>query len=210
MERLKAIKENLIGTIQSQMCHLNDVDAKELGEVMDMVKDIEEAIYYCTITEAMNKKDEQKTNNYYYTERYLPPYVEMDDDYYYRDMDKTHGKMYYTPSRRGGVRYTDGGHNPVYYGEGDHSSSNGTTSYYGDWNDLPMNMRDSREGVSHMTRRSYMEGKELHKGKEAQIKELEKYMKELSQDVTEMIKDASPEEKTMLQQKLNTLATKIV
>ena len=39
------------------MSNLQQVDAKELGEVIDMVKDIEEAIYYCTITEAMNSDD---------------------------------------------------------------------------------------------------------------------------------------------------------
>ena len=54
MEQLKTIKDSLIGVIQGQMGHLEQVDAKELGEVIDMVKDIEEAIYYCTITKAMN------------------------------------------------------------------------------------------------------------------------------------------------------------
>jgi hypothetical protein len=41
-------------------------------------------------------------------------------------------------------------------------------------------MHDYREGRSPMARRTYMESKELHKGKEAQMKELEKYMQELS------------------------------
>jgi phage anti-repressor protein len=35
------------------MCHLDKVDAKELGEAIDMIKDLAEAIYYCTITDAM-------------------------------------------------------------------------------------------------------------------------------------------------------------
>ena len=41
------------------------------------------------------------------------------------------------------------------------------------------------------------------------MKELEHYMKELSQDVTEMINDASPEEKQILKQKITELAGKI-
>jgi hypothetical protein len=41
------------------------------------------------------------------------------------------------------------------------------------------------------------------------MKELEQYMQELSSDLTEMISDASMEEKQMLQQKLNMLAAKI-
>ena len=55
----------------------------------------------------------------------------------------------------------------------------------------------------------YMESKEMHEGKEKQMMELEKYMKELTGDVMEMINDASPEEKEILSQKLNTLAEKI-
>lgn len=53
-----------------------------------------------------------------------------------------------------------------------------------------------------------MEGK-AYKDKTQQMKELENYMQELSTDITEMIQDASPEEKLMLQQKISTLATKI-
>lgn len=44
----------------------------------------------------------------------------------------------------------------------------------------------------------YMEGKGSH-DKTAQMKELENYMQELSEDLTEMIHDASPEEKQLLQ-----------
>lgn len=57
MDRLYHIKDTLIAQIQAQMSNLQQVDAKELGEVIDMVKDIEEAIYYCTITEAMSGDD---------------------------------------------------------------------------------------------------------------------------------------------------------
>jgi predicted regulator of amino acid metabolism with ACT domain len=55
VEQLKNIKENLISCVHTQMGNLANVDAKELGEVIDMIKDIEEAIYYCTITESMQE-----------------------------------------------------------------------------------------------------------------------------------------------------------
>jgi hypothetical protein len=42
------------------------------------------------------------------------------------------------------------------------------------------------------------------------MKELENYVKELSEDLMEMIEGASVEEKQLLQKKLATLATKIV
>ena len=41
------------------------------------------------------------------------------------------------------------------------------------------------------------------------MQELESYMQELASDMTELIQDASPEEKTLIQQKLNTLAAKV-
>jgi hypothetical protein len=41
------------------------------------------------------------------------------------------------------------------------------------------------------------------------MKELEKYMQELSTDITEMIAKASPEEKAILRQKMTNLANKI-
>ena len=61
-----------------------------------------------------------------------------------------------------------------------------------------------------MTRKTYMERKMHGGGKEAQIQELEKYMQELSSDITEMIEGASPEEKQILKTKISALATKIV
>jgi hypothetical protein len=54
-ERLKHMKENLLTCIESQMYDLHNADAQELGEAIDMLKDLEEAIYYCTITEAMEE-----------------------------------------------------------------------------------------------------------------------------------------------------------
>ena len=51
----------------------------------------------------------------------------------------------------------------------------------------------------------------MHGGaKEAQMHDLEKYMKELSEDITEMIEGASSEEKQVLKTKISALANKIV
>ena len=65
------------------------------------------------------------------------------------------------------------------------------------------------ESNSSRSRRNYMEGKVSHNDKIKQMQELENYVRELGQDLTEMIQDASPEEKQLLQQKIQTLATKI-
>jgi hypothetical protein len=61
-ERLKHLKDCLLCCIESQMNHLEAVDAEELGEAIDMLKDLEEAIYYTTITEAMNEGGGDRKN----------------------------------------------------------------------------------------------------------------------------------------------------
>ena len=69
--------------------------------------------------------------------------------------------------------------------------------------------RDRREGKSPMSRKNYMELKEMHQPKTTQMRELEKYLQELSSDIVEMIQDASPEEKAFMEQKISALAAKI-
>lgn len=195
MERLKAMKETLMSAAQSQMGNLAATDTKELGEVIDMIKDLEEAIYYCSITESMKEHKEEEKYLKHYQEKYLP--IPMMNEMYQRDMDRNDwGRMYY-PGRV--IESKDG------------SMNRGNSRYYTekDWDMYPINMRDSREGKSPLSRKSYMEAKELHQGKEIQMKELDKYIQELGHDITEMIQDASPEEKQMLQQKISALATKI-
>lgn len=142
MERLKVMKDDLICIVQEQMEHLDCVDAKELGEAIDMIKDLAEAIYYCTVTEAMHQKEHENAPMYHWE----PTTVEM---------DSTH------------------------------------------------------EGRSHKQRSVYIEAKQKHHGKAKQLQELEKYMKDLASDLTDMIEDSSPEEKQYLGNRLSALAMKI-
>lgn len=195
MERLKSIKENLISIAQCQK--LDCVDAHEMGEVIDMIKDIEEAIYYCTITKAMDEKYNEPSHMMHYGggRSMYTPYMEYRPEIY-RDMD--YERMYYTQSNGG-----NGGSGAMRNGD---MSSNGGSRYY---EEMPIRMYDSREGRSGSTRRNYMEGKELHHDQAKQMQELKKYMQELSEDVTEMIKDASPDEVTLLKQKLTSLVQKL-
>ena len=191
MERLKSIKDNLIAAVQCQ--DISSADAKEMGEVVDMIKDIEEAIYYCTITKAMEEKYPEQSM--YYggrgggMRRYIP-YMDYRPEIY-RDMD--YDRMYYTES---GMAQTPSGR---YSG----SVSQRTKM------EAPVHIYDSREGRSGMTRRNYMEGKEMHHNQDTQMQELKKYMQELSEDITEMIQDASPDEKLLLKQKLTSLTQKL-
>ena len=192
IERMKHMKETLMNCVSGQLGDLSSVDAKELGEAMDMIKDLSEAIYYCTITESMEKSDKEKKE---YPMMYPVEYR------YYRDMDREQGNMYYTD-----YAMNNGGGNQG----GSRNYQDGNRQTPGESRNYPIELRDYREGRSPMTRKTYMERK-MHGGaKEAQIQELEKYMQELSYDITEMIEGASPEEKQMLKTKISALATKIV
>lgn len=191
MDQLKTIKEQLMSQVQSQMGNLSNVDAKEMGEVIDMIKDLAEASYYCAVTEAMEESKEDMK-----AERYYTPYLPYEKSYKYnpyRDMDIEDGKMYYGGDQ-GGV-------------SGSQSRIAGDTRNYYD-NPYPM-MRDYREGRSPMMRKNYMESKEMHQDEATQSKKLDKYMKELSGDISEIIQDATPAEKQIIKQKLTQLSNLI-
>lgn len=146
LQKLHEMKRQIACAVECELCDIANADTHELGEAIDMLKDLEEAIYYATITEAMNEKNDyqQRAGSH---KRYL----------------------------------------------------------YEDYNDD----NDEYEGHSHKNRRMYMEAKEMHKDKATQLKELERYMQELTADIVDMIQDSSPEEKQYLEKKISALATKI-
>ncbi|MCD7724323.1 MAG: hypothetical protein LUI12_02015 [Clostridiales bacterium] len=74
--------------------------------------------------------------------------------------------------------------------------------------------RNRNESRSERARRGYEESKNNHSSNSAEDKQskmasLEEYMKELSGDLTDMVKDMTPEERTLMKNKINVLATKI-
>lgn len=176
MEKIKQLEEQLSSMIQTQLCNPERVDAKELGEVVDMLKDLSEFCYYKTITEAMEKSEKEQK---YYTK----PYMEQERMYYKGDMDIRNPIKY---------RYDD---MPYFY-------DNTRNTYIPD--------TDPREGRARESRKMYMESKESHKRPEIRMKDLEKYMQDLTTDIVEMVENATPEEKETLKQKIVTLSTKIM
>ena len=234
IKHIRCIEEKLAEAIRCEFDKgIENVNTAEMGKATDMLKDAAEAEYYARIAKAMEeaeKEDEESQkymlkqlkeeygeddgrryyDNYRYmrTGRFAPKgrgtymprrgyetpieyhmtqemYREHDPEYY-RDMDRDMGRMYYTETGMSG--------------------NTGNSSRTG--------MRDGREGRSGASRRSYIETKEMHpdnsqESKQMKMKELEKYMGELSGDITEMIAGASNEEKTMLKAKLQTLMQKI-
>ena len=183
VKRLEQMKECLVSCVQNQISgHLDQVDTKELGEAIDMIKDLEEAIYYCTITKAMNGKEKED-------------YPRHQEPRYYGGDNGNTGISHATNSRGSSSYYSDMKNN--------YNKMNSTH------HDMMMDSRDRREGTSPMYRRMYMESKEMNQDTSKTMQDLEKYMQELSGDVMEMIANATPEEKQMLRQKITTLATKI-
>lgn len=187
MYHLKQMKEKLVEAIEKQVNgSLEYANTEELGEAVDMVKDLSEAIYYCTITEAMEDKSQYNKSSHYPATHY-----------------------YNEPMNSRNYPIEPYGDYPIMY-----ASGNGGSRYYGDtstrytmYNDgYPM--LTSSGDRSSMSRKRYMDGK-MFNDKNTQMKELEQYTQELMSDLTDMIKDASPEEKQLLQQKISMLATKI-
>ena len=88
---------------------------------------------------------------------------------------------------------------------------------YGDWPEaykkkdhyLNDNGLTECHGKSCINRKAYMEAKMNNKDKATQLRELEKYMQELANDMVDMIQDASPDEKAYLEKKITSLASRI-
>lgn len=267
---IKKMCEKLMDSINYELDKgIENVDTKELGEAIDMVKDLYEAkkemyeaCYYKQIMEAMEEHDfedeeeimDEGRRGYRgqprsQSGRFMsrgdgrrsnrgrggrrgyeePMYFTMTPEMYrehdpewYRDMDREEmGRMYYSGGSSGSSSMGSGSSSGMSGGSQSGGQSSGGSSrgyeegYSKGYEEGSRgNQRDGREGRSGRSRRSYMETKEMNKGnsseeKQMKMKELEKYMKELSEDVTEMIGDASPEEKSMLKTKLQTLTQKI-
>ena len=216
--------------IKDLVCYDKD---KKIIEAMDEAEESEEAMKYIEMYEDYPRRGyrgqpRSKTSGRFMSRRdgrrnyeepmyysMTPEMYHMYPSEYYRDMDREDmGRMYYSGGPSSGNASSMGGQSSS--GMNDASGNKGyTDSRQSDGGNYSSRMqRDGREGRSGEARRGYMETKEMHKGnsaddKQHKMKELENYMKELSTDITEMISDASSEEKNMLKNKLQVLMQKI-
>lgn len=156
------------------------INTKELGEVVDMVKDLlqarkykAEAKYYTSITDAMED-------------------AEYGQDYDYR------GKLGYPGSRRMSMRAYQEGEYRMLPEQPDRMGYSRNTS-----NRSNMDMRSnygSRYGYSHD---EYMESKKSSNDPEKRKELLNTYMNDLQEMAKDMIEDMTPDEKQMWKVKLN-------
>ena len=198
---------------------VENVDTSEMGEVVDMIKDLAEAEYHSIISKAMKKADEEEEE---YDKELLrslkAEYGEESGRRYYDQYRYANGR--FAPKGRGTRR---GYEEPPYY----HMPVN--------YNDMEY-MRDMDKGMGRMyytepvvsdnnsshtiesgydrAKRNYTETKEMPKNntpedKEHKMKALDGYIKELGGDITQLIGDMTAEERNLMRTKLSTLVSKL-
>jgi hypothetical protein len=211
IKRMHCMIEKLAECAEKQFDNgIESVDTAEMGQVTDMLKDLAEAMYYRTLTKAMDDSDPEEIMEMF--ERYGDGGRRYYDHYRYAD-----GR--FAPKGRG--TYRRGYDEPPYY----HMTPE---MYRNMENYRDMDRRDGRmyytepsmnsgvhtESRYDMAKRNYTESKELHRGntpedKEQKMKELEKYLREIGSDIAELISDASTEEKNLLKNRMQVIMQKI-
>lgn len=208
VERIHKMQECLTEKAVSEFEKgIENVDTSEMGEVVDMIKDLAEAEYHSIISKAMKKADEEEEE---YDKELLrslkAEYGEESGRRYYDQYRYANGR--FAPKGRGTRR---GYEEPPYYHmypERDMDREYGRM-YYTE----PTATHTSESGYDR-AKRMYTETKEMHKAntpedKEHKMKSLDSYTKELASDITDMVADMSAEEKNLLRTKLSTLVSKI-
>lgn len=207
VKRMYCMIEKLAECAEKQFDNgIESVDTAEMGQVTDMLKDLAEAMYYRTLTKAMDDSDPEEIMEMF--ERYGDGGRRYYDHYRYAD-----GR--FAPKGRG--TYRRGYEGPywrmtpeMYKDMQEYRDMDRNTGrmYY---TEPSMTMSESNYDRA---KRNYTETKELHRAntpqdKEAKMRGLEDYFKEISSDITGMLSDMTPEERNMLKSKISALATKL-
>ena len=212
IKRMHCMIEKISKCADEQLEHgVEMADTEEMGKVIDMMKDLSEAMYYRTLTKKMDESDPEEVLEMF--ERYGDGGRRYYDHYRYAN-----GRF----APKGSGTYRRGYDEPPYYHmtpERYHEMENMRDMdrykhgrmYYTEPSGNNMHMNESNYD---RTKRNYTETKELHKSntpedKEHNMKSLETYMAELARDVSGMVNDMSPEEKALAKTKLTALVNKI-
>lgn len=201
---------------EKALCELDkgveNVNTEEMGEAVDMIKDLCEAEYKAVIVKSMKKADEEgEEYNKELLRALKDEYGEEGGRRYYDEYRyKTTGR--YAPKGKGTYVGRRGYEESPYYHmypDRDMDREYGRM-YYTEPNMSNMNAESGYDKA----KRHYTETKEMHRNgtpedKEHKMKALDGYMKELSTDITGMIGDMTAEEKNLLRTKLSTLVSKL-
>lgn len=195
MDKLMEMKKKIEFMVEEELAK-GKASVKELGEAVDMIKDLAEANYYCKITEAMEKPENQYGVNYDYAGRlgYMPMDYRMNPDVtpmeWYGNNRMIDGRMGYTGQVGGNM----GNRNSSNY----RSSSNMSGG-------MNRNSNSSRYGYSHD---DYMTKMDMYDHTNPEMKQKRKELideraNELSDMLTDITEKMTPEEKQMWKMKLN-------
>lgn len=204
--------------IKDLVCYDKD---KKIIETMDEAEESEEAMKYIEMYEDYPERkgyrgQPRDSRGRYMSRRgrrgYEEPMYRMSvEDYkmhepeYWRDLDRVTGRMYFTD----GNMSTDGNTSANNIGNG---SNRGYSENNG--GQYSSRMQGQNESRYDRAKRGYEETKAMHNtgsadDKKKSMESLENYMKELSEDMSELVGKMDTNEKNMLRTKLQTLAQKV-
>lgn len=177
---------------------IENVDTCEMDKVVDMIKDLSEAMYYRTLTKAMQESD---------TEEIMEMFDKYGDD----------GKRYYDMWRYKSGRFAPKGRGtrrgyeePPYYHMNPDMYKEHTPEYYRDMDResgrLYFSEPITMESRYDKAKRMYTETKAKHntgsvEDKQLTLKEGEKMLNVIIDELMEMVNDATPEMKNMIKTK---------
>lgn len=194
IENIEKSIECLSSALDSELSKgIEYADCKEIGEVADMIKDLNTGLYYAKIVKSMKdaeKEDEMLSKLGMPDERRgyngknkmvqnrrmiedMTPYVS------YRDMNR----MYYDGARSGSM-----------------NNSNMTSN----------NINRSYESQYDRSRRMYEESKINGNDSKTNMQNLEEYMKTITSELSNFVNRMDDNEKSLVKSKLQNLATKIM
>lgn len=217
IKNIHCIIEKLAETTKVELDKgIENVDTKEMSEIADIIKDLAEAEYYAKISKAMDEAeygedydyrgayDEHERKGYrgqrrdsrgrYMSRRgyehYMMPDIDWDDMEYQRDMDRPYGRMGYSGS--GSSSGMSGGSSSSGMNSGSMGSQGGNRGY--------------SESRYDRARRGYEETKLMHNSgsaedKQLTMKEAEKMINVIFDELEESLSDAPKEVKDMIKNK---------
>lgn len=185
---------------------VENVDTCEMGKVTDMLKDLSEAMYYRTLTKAMEESENDEI-------------MEMFDRY-------GEGRRFYDHYRYADGRFAPKGHGtyrrgydePPYYHMTPEMYREHDPKYYRDMDKMDGKMyytESMHSGSRYETaKRMYTETKAKHNSgssedKQITLKEGEKMLNVIFDELDEMLQDATPEMRNMVKTKTMTRMQKI-
>lgn len=198
IKRMHCMIEKLSECAKSEMeSGIENVDTCEMGKVVDMMKDLSEAMYYRTLTKAMDESNFEETlemfERYGDGRRFYDKYRYADGRFapkgrgtYRRGYDEPYYHM--TPEM-----YRE--HDPEWYRDMDRKDGK---MYYTE----PITMESRYDKAKRM----YTETKAKHNSgsvedKQLTLKEGEKMLNVIIDELMEMVSDATPEMKNMIKTK---------